>query len=140
MTQLTLSEPIDDAEILAIKSICRLLGGLPLAIAQIIPVITERCSSYGEFLSYYRRSAAKIHATEGPSTAYQYNLDTVWELSIQQLPKDAQVLQSLLSFLDPDKVTERFLMSPKTCLEHEDFKFLADESAWVIFSMFRPYP
>lgn len=129
LAQLTHSEPTDDAEISAAKSICHILGGLPLAIAQIMPVITERCFSYAEFLLYYRRSAAKIHAKEGPSTTYQHNIDTVWELSIQQLPKEAKVLQALLSFLDPDKVTERLLTNSKTGLEHEDFGFLTDDFA-----------
>lgn len=127
LAQLTGMEPTDDADIVAIKSICHLLGGLPLALAQIIPVFTDRRPSYDEFLSLYRRSAAKIHASEGPSQAYQHNLNTVWDLSLQNLPKDARVLQTLLSFLDPDKATERLLTNPKSGLEHKDFEFLTEE-------------
>lgn len=126
LASLTGMKPIDEKEYSAAESICRLLGGLPLAIAQIGGFITDRGYSYQEFLSLYRRSSAQIHA-RGDILGYDYNLSTVWDVSLQGLPQNAQVLQALLCFFHPVKVPERVLLNPEAGLNAEGFGFLTDE-------------
>ena len=104
LISLTGMKPSDGNEYSAAESICHLLGGLPLAISQISEFITDRGCSYEEFLSMYRRSAAKIHARGEAPVGYDHNLSTVWELSLQKLPEDAKVLQYLLAFLTRTKL------------------------------------
>jgi hypothetical protein len=46
----------------AAEELCRLLGGLPLAILQVSDFIRDRASSYTEFVALYQKSSAKILA------------------------------------------------------------------------------
>ncbi len=111
----------------AAKDICQLLGGLPLAIVQMSGFICDRGYSYEEFLPIYRKSAAKIHAREERPVEYNHTLSTVWDLSLQNLPQDASILQIFTAFFDPDKIEERLLTNPKVSPPDDRFDFLTDE-------------
>ena len=71
----------------AAEEICRLLGGLPLAIVQVSEFIRDRASPYTEFLALYQKSSAKILARGEVPLEYNHTLSTVWELSLHNLPK-----------------------------------------------------
>lgn len=62
LCSLTGMVPTNDKVRGASEEICHLLGGLPLAIAQISEFIRNRGYSYEEFLTICRHSSAKIHA------------------------------------------------------------------------------
>ena len=111
----------------AATDICRLLGGLPLALAQIGQFIRERGYSYEEFLRLYEKSAARIHSRGESLPEYNHTLSTVWDISIENLPQDARVLQSLLAFFDPDSVAERLLTNIRASLTDDRLQFLFDE-------------
>jgi len=117
----------DDEDIASAEEICRLLGGLPLAIIQVSEFIRDRASSYTEFLALYQRSSAKILARGEVPLEYNHTLSTVWELSLHNLPHDASTLQKLVAFFDPDAVEERLLMNADAGLSDEMLKFLRDE-------------
>ncbi|KAI1391090.1 TPR-like protein [Hypoxylon trugodes] len=80
-------------------AITQTLGGLPLALSQIV------------------------------KDDYEHTLSTVWDVSFQKLPKDATKLLNILIFLDPDAVDEAiFLEGSQTDLGIDpDFEFVADE-------------
>ena len=115
------------SETTAAREICRLLGGLPLALVQISQFIRERGYSYEEFLRLYEKSAAKIFLRGEAPPEYNHTLSTVWEISIEDLPQDARTLQNLLAFFDPDSVAERLLTDTRASLTHERLQFLFDE-------------
>ena len=127
LCSLTGMVPTNDDERGASEQICQLLGGLPLAIAQISEFIRNRGYSYEEFLAIYHHSSAKIHARGETPVEYNHTLSTVWDISLQKLSSDASILQSLLTFFDPDNIEERLLRNPNTSLTPERLQFLTDD-------------
>src|SRR5271154_3018649 len=123
---LTGFEGANEEDTAAAEEICRLLGGLPLAIGQISDFIRDRGSSYTEFVALYQKSSTKIIARGEVPLEYNHTLSTVWELSLQSLPRDASTLQKLIAFFDPDIIEERFLTNPDAGLYGEKVEFLTD--------------
>lgn len=119
------------AEAAALSSICRFLGGLPLAVIQISQFIRGRGLSYEEFLSLYEKSAAKIHARGETPQEYSHTLSTVWAMSLEKLSPEAERLLSLLAFFDPDLIFERLLMNPRASLKDTYFDFFLDDFEYV---------
>ena len=113
----------DNEDTAAAEEICRLLGGLPLAIVQVSEFIRDRASSYTEFLALYQKSSAKILARGEVPLEYNHTLSTVWELSSHNLPPDASTLQKLIAFLDPDAIEERLLTNTHARLSDERLEF-----------------
>jgi NB-ARC domain len=124
---LTGFEGADDEDTAAAAEICRLLGGLPLAIVQVSEFICDRGSSYTEFLALYQKSSAKILARGEVPLEYTHTLSTVWELSLNNLPQDASTLLKLIAFFDPDAIEERLLTNADAGLSDERLVFLSDE-------------
>jgi predicted ATPase len=124
---LTGFEGVDDEDTATAEEICRLLGGLPLAIVQVSEFIRDRASSYKEFLALYQKSSAKILARGEVPLEYNHTLSTVWELSLHNLPQDASTLQKLIAFFDPDAIEERLLTNADAGLSDERLEFLSDE-------------
>jgi hypothetical protein len=117
----------DDEDTAAAAEMCRLLGGLPLAIVQVSEFIRDRGSSYTEFLTLYQKSSAKILARGEVPLEYNHTLSTVWELSLNNLPQDASTLQKLIAFFDPDAIEEHLLTNADAGLSDERLVFLSDE-------------
>ena len=124
---LTNIEPVDESDHEAARELCRLLGGLPLAMVQISDFIRDRGCSYGEFLPMYQKSSAKITARLETPPEYNHTLSTVWDLSIAKLPENASALLELLAFFDPDKVEETLLTNPQAGSTYNRLQFLEDE-------------
>ncbi|KAJ9144548.1 Tetratricopeptide repeat-containing [Pleurostoma richardsiae] len=101
-------------------------GGLPLALTQIGGFITQRKLSVQDFLPLYERYSAKIDARKTPGSDYEYTLSTVWDISFEKLPKDSAHLLSLLSFFDPDSISEDILLHGSQGLD-DFFAFLSDD-------------
>lgn len=120
-------EPADDEEKAAAYEICRLVGGLPLAMVQISIFIRRRGCSYGEFLRIYEKSAEKIYTNSEPPVEYNHTLLTAWEISLQSLSTEATALQNLLVFFDPDAIPERLITHTKAKIEDSRLEFLSDE-------------
>ena len=111
------------------KLIAHTLGGLPLALSQIGGFINQRKIPLKDFLPLYQRNASKIHAKKTGIIDYEHSLSTVWEMSLSRLHGATLLLQSLLTFLDPDKIHEIVLMegSKNIVSSKSDFEFLGDE-------------
>lgn len=91
------------------RKIAELLGGLPLAITQMGGIICRRHLSLEDFLIYYANDAKKLHEMRvpGQNPTYNQTVSSVWMLDA--LSKEATALLQVLSFLDPDRISEEIL-------------------------------
>ncbi|OIW23392.1 TPR-like protein [Coniochaeta ligniaria NRRL 30616] len=115
-------------------AISRAFGGLPLALTQIGGFINERSLALEDFLSLYEKQSTKIDARKAPDSDYEYTLSTVWNMSCERLSGSSTYLFNLLTFFEPDSISEDILTQGSRGLD-EDFSFLSDEidfdDAWL---------
>ena len=107
-------------------AITKAFGGLPLALSQIGGFIKQRRMSLGDFLPLYARHSAKIDARKAPGSDYDYTLSTVWNVSFEKLTEDSARLLNLLSYFDPDSISEDILLQGGQDIGNE-LSFLSDE-------------
>ena len=117
------ASPDDEQHAFAISNT---FGGLPLALTQIGGFIKQRKISLKEFLPLYERYSVKIDARKVPGSDYEYTLSTVWNVSFDKLTEISTRLLSLLSFFDPDSISEDILLQGSQNVDDE-FSFLSDE-------------
>lgn len=127
LQSLTGTQPDSDDDEASAGEICRLIGCLPLAIAQISDFIRDRGCSYGEFLRIYEKSAAKVFVKLERPVEYDHTLLTTWDISLQKLSTEATTLQNLLVFFDPDMIPERLITDTKAEIENVSLEFLFDD-------------
>ncbi|RYP46257.1 hypothetical protein DL768_007524 [Monosporascus sp. mg162] len=117
------TSPDDEQHAFAIsKTFC----GLPLAITQVGGFIKQRKMSLKEFLPLYERYSLKIDARKAPGSDYEHTLSTVWNVSYEKLAETSTRLLNLLSFFDPDGISEDILLQGSQNIDDE-FTFLSDE-------------
>jgi hypothetical protein len=116
-----------ESERTAAEKIMQSLGGLPLAINQISGFIVQQRLALEDFLPLYERNSTKINAKKTTRGDYEHTLSTVWELSLSQLSGPSRTLQTILAFLDPDKVHESVLREGSERIQEGDFEFLGDD-------------
>ena len=109
-----------------------MLGGLPLAVNQISGFIVQQRLTMEAFLPLYERNSVKIDARKVVRGNYEHTLSTVWELSLGQLSGPSRTLQTILAFLDPDKVHESVLREGGEAIQEGNFEFLGDEMEYVL--------
>ncbi|KAL8831927.1 MAG: hypothetical protein Q9170_005089 [Blastenia crenularia] len=87
-----------------------LLGGLPLAIAQMSAIIRRKHLTLDDFEDWYREDSKDLLDLRigEMQTKYQYTLGTTW--AVEQLDPFAFSLLKVLSVLDPDRIPEELLM------------------------------
>lgn len=117
------TSPDDEQHAFAIS---KTFGGLPLALTQIGGFIKQRKMSLKEFLPLYERYSAKIDARKVPGSDYEHTLSTVWNVSFERLTENSTRLLNLLSFFDPDGISEDILLQGSQNIDDE-FSFLSDE-------------
>ncbi|KAF4459095.1 tetratricopeptide repeat-containing [Fusarium albosuccineum] len=115
--------PDDEEHALAIS---KTFGGLPLALTQIGGFIKQRKMSLKEFLPLYERHSARIDARKAPGSDYEHTPSTVWDVSFEKLTEISTRLLNLLSFFDPDGISEDILLQGSRDI-HDEFSFLSDE-------------
>lgn len=115
--------PVDTDHALTIS---RTFGGLPLALTQIGGFIVQRRTPLKDFLTLYNKYSSKIDARKAPGSDYEHTLSTVWDVSFDKLPDESTSLLNLLSYFDPDSISEEILLQGSDGLD-ESFSFLADE-------------
>ncbi|OQV00974.1 NB-ARC domain-containing protein [Cladophialophora immunda] len=90
-------------------SLCKELGGLPLAIAHVAGYMAESDVSVKDTLDMFtqRRESAEIFNTK-PDTTFVYSkaLDFVWDVALRELVDDTLRLMHVLSMLNPEGVPE----------------------------------
>lgn len=127
LRSLTGLEPNKHEDSAAANDICRLLGGLPLAIVQMSDYIRDRGCSYEEFFRTYRNFASKILEKGETPMEYNHTLSTVWDASLRNLPQDAGILLNFAAFFNPDKIEEHLLKNPKAHHTDDRLEFFIDE-------------
>ena len=117
MEQLTQGQSLSNHDD-SLQTVSDLLGGLPLAIAQMAHIMVDlRLTSYREFLEFYKREGAKkLYTMEGEEQrfgdlGYNRTLATVWALD--RLAPEALALLRVISLLDPDRIPEMILQDVK---------------------------
>lgn len=89
------------------RSVANLLGGLPLAVAQMAGVIARDDLSFSEFKAMYEREMQHQDLFDrkviSSKTGYEHNLASVWALESLSL---SAVLLDCISLLDPDGIPE----------------------------------
>ncbi|KAL8936576.1 MAG: hypothetical protein Q9216_004861 [Gyalolechia sp. 2 TL-2023] len=82
-----------------------------------------------DLVPLYRRTAERIDSEKTGTTNYEHSISTVWEMSLNKLSGHARVLQSILAFLDPDKIDQEILIEGSQTLvgTRPDIEFLSDE-------------
>jgi hypothetical protein len=68
----------------------------------------------------------KIDARKAPGSDYEYTLSTVWNVSFKKLTEMSARLLNLLSFFDPDGISEDILLQGSQNIDDE-YSFLSDE-------------
>lgn len=124
---LTGIQPLSEHDAAAAKSLVHLLGGFPLAMTQISEFMTNRGYSYEELLHLYNKSAQKIFTRSEAPLQYKYTLNTVWDISFQNLSTDSRNLLNMLAFFDPDRIPEWILTNQKPAINEASLRFLFDE-------------
>lgn len=104
-----------------------MLGGLPLALVQMADFIHDRGYSYVEFLKLYQKSSSRIHTRGEAPIEYGHTLNTVWNLSFQNLSDSGRVLGNLLAFFDADNIDEHILQNDTINTDDVRLEFLGDE-------------
>jgi hypothetical protein len=102
------SEPEDGIT----QQISEILGGVPLAIAQMAGLIRRQDLTMSEFFELYmdHEEHASLYETKFDTNlvTYKHSLSTVWAL--EKLKPQSQQLLELMSFVDPDVMGEELLM------------------------------
>lgn len=109
------------------RAISRIFGGLPLALTQVGGFVKQRKLCLRDFLPLYRRHATKIDARKAPGSDYEHTLSTVWDVSLGKLTDMSVRFLNLLSFFDPDGISEEVLLRGSRDIGDQDFSFLSDE-------------
>ncbi|MCJ1377266.1 hypothetical protein MMC17_000358 [Xylographa soralifera] len=93
------------------RRIVELLGGLPHVVTQMGGIIRRRHLSLEDFLFYYANDAKRLHEMHvpGQNPTYIQTVSSVWMLNA--LSREATALLQVLSFLDPDRISEGFYLA-----------------------------
>lgn len=113
MKKLTVENPLSNLNN-SLEDVCVLLGGLPLAIAQMAGIMVDlRLSSYEEFIRFYNDAGTKqLYKMQDEDQTleklgYNRTLATVWALD--NLTAEPLALFQVISLLDPDQIPETIL-------------------------------
>ena len=110
------------------EAIIRAIGGLPLALSQIISFIRNSRASLFEFLEEYKDDLLELSSHTKNADGYQHTLDTVWHMSISRLSSDPRSLLNLLPYFHPDAIDQDILVQGSSAVSDDAFNFL--RSKW----------
>jgi hypothetical protein len=89
------------------KKVAQQLGGLPLAINQMAALINARNLSLRQFEVMYTKHEQRLHNQKKSGwkyLGYKHSLDSVWQLSFENLSNDARAFLGVLSFFSADSI------------------------------------
>ncbi|MCJ1394890.1 hypothetical protein MMC18_007770 [Xylographa bjoerkii] len=95
------------------KTICKELGGLPLAIVHVAGYIRQSQILLTRFLNNYREAFSQNFVENYTSLLEQYErtYSTVWSIALNELPADARGFIDTLAFFNADKVPEEVFLA-----------------------------
>ncbi|KAF7879508.1 hypothetical protein EAF04_000704 [Stromatinia cepivora] len=121
----------DEKDLAMASEITQALGGLPLALNQMGSYIKQRRLSLEDFLKQYKKHQKRIHGQKVAAFDYTGTIATIWSLSLERLPENSTTLLRLISFFDPDEISEPMLVEGAEYLvssqEAPEFEFIQDD-------------
>lgn len=113
----------DEEDRKTVSDVAEVLGGMPLAIAQMAGVIARREITFAEFLKHYENEHLhedlfKLRIGSKRADGYEHTIASVWGLDSL---KHSGYLLDILSFLDPDGIPEYILQSNKASTDMDGF-------------------
>jgi hypothetical protein len=135
-----LTRPVNsESEKQAAKILSKKLCGHALAINQIAALINARRCSISDFLKIYEKYPKTVHRERKSGwryVGYNHALDTVWDLSFQELDDDAKVCLGMLSFAAAEDLPSAFLhasaegeVPPKLKFTRDDYKYAFNQKS-----------
>ncbi|KAI0115622.1 hypothetical protein GGR51DRAFT_503594 [Nemania sp. FL0031] len=119
-----------DGEEDAARQVASELGGLPLAINQMAALINARNCTITEFGTMYAKYEHRLHKQRKNGwkyLGYEHGLDTVWELSFENLGEEARACLGVLSFFAADLVPSEVFKTENPDELPESLRFCEDE-------------
>jgi hypothetical protein len=132
LSQLALDEDrreLTDEDISLVNRICKELGGLPLAITQVVGfMLNTSCNleDIHEMLITRDYADAILHGAQEPvDSYYELTLSNVWEVTFSRFDKSTLDFLDIVGFLDPDAIIEElFKVSDDLCSANPGLSFL----------------
>ncbi|XDG05458.1 hypothetical protein ABKA04_005073 [Annulohypoxylon sp. FPYF3050] len=121
-------EPTED-EVALTQSICKELGGLPLAITQVVGFLVNAGCTLEEVHEIFQNreyADAFLHGEQEPvDSYYEFTLSNVWDVTFSKLSSETSDFLNIISFLDPDAITEQlFEVNDELCKANPGLSFL----------------
>ncbi|KAI1086408.1 hypothetical protein F5B19DRAFT_161414 [Rostrohypoxylon terebratum] len=121
-------EPTDD-EVVLTQRICKELGGLPLAITQVVGFLVNAGCTLEEAHEIFQNreyADAFLHGEQEPvDSYYEFTLSNVWDVTFSKLSSETSDFLNIISFLDPDAITEQlFEVNDELCSSNPGLSFL----------------
>ncbi|KAJ8065271.1 hypothetical protein OCU04_005970 [Sclerotinia nivalis] len=121
----------DEKDLAMASEITQVLGGLPLALNKMGRYIKQRRLSLEDFLKEYKKHQKRIRGQKMGAFDYTETIATIWSLSLERLPDNSTTLLRLISFFDPDEISEPMLVEGAGYLvssqEATEFEFIQDD-------------
>lgn len=117
-------------ELTSALEVAKCLGGLPLAINQMAALINARKYSIQQFGVLYAKHDRRLHSQKKNGfryIGYNHALDTVWDLSFQNLGQGARACLGILSLLSADSVPAEVFTTTDSGELPEILRFCEDE-------------
>lgn len=99
LLQRNIAEEVVSSEIQSAKELSDKLDGHALAISQMAALIHRKLWSIDTFLSIYAQNTQKLHNVPGYTS-----LDTVWQVSFEQLDVLNSAILGVLAYVMPDSI------------------------------------
>ncbi|GAW26878.1 putative pfs domain-containing protein [Rosellinia necatrix] len=106
------------------------LGGLPLALNQMAALINARNCTIADFGAMYAKHEHRLHKQRKSGwkyLGYEHGLDTVWELSFENLGEEARSCLGVLSFFAADLIPSDVFRTTTSAELPERLRFCEDE-------------
>ncbi|KAI0876464.1 P-loop containing nucleoside triphosphate hydrolase protein [Hypoxylon argillaceum] len=119
-----------EEEELAAHELSHHLGGMPLGICQISPIITSKNLTFKKFEAMYMEDEDHFHKQREvgwESQGYEHGLHTVWESAFDNLTKDARNCLEVIAFLNSDFIYHELFKDAKVDELPEKLCFCRDE-------------
>jgi tetratricopeptide (TPR) repeat protein len=135
MGQVLEDAPASDQQ--AACQICRLVGGLPLALDQAGAYIDEVQCQVQEYLAFYQRDRqvrTRLLQRRGKGgSGHPEAVATTWALAFSRVEQASQAAADLLracTFLDPDLIAEDFIRQSAACWSAELARVASNDFEW----------
>ena len=109
-----------DYEVQACQHLLNRLGGLPLAIVHVGGIMRRRSMSFSDFARLFNETSDRHDALDTSSELRGIQFSSVIELTLIKLPPESLKLLQVISFWDPDSISQRLICPQNESLSVDD--------------------